>query len=216
MAPTSRSAGRADGGFGCCRHSHKAVITARKLTALSANGQARPRTVMIRPPSAGPMARAMLMPTPLSATAWVSSGRGTRSGVIACQAGAPMAVMVPSRKVNRSRSPGVTRSAATITARSTATAAAVTWRASSSRRRSIRSARAPAGSANRNTGSVVAAWISATISGAGASEVISQAAATSCIQVPMLEITAADQIRRKLRSRRGAQGETPALPPSAS
>jgi hypothetical protein len=59
---------------------------------------------------------------------------------------------------------------------------------------------------------VVAAWISATISGAGAKEVISQAAATSCIQVPMLEITAADQIRRKLRSRSGAQGK-PTVPP---
>jgi hypothetical protein len=59
---------------------------------------------------------------------------------------------------------------------------------------------------------VVAAWIRATISGAGASEVISQAAATSCIQVPMLEITAADQISRKLRSRSGAQGETVAAP----
>ena len=41
--------------------------------------------------------------------------------------------------------------------------------------------------------SVVAAWTSATMNGDGASEVISQPAPTSCIQVPMFETTVAVQ-----------------------
>ena len=55
------------------------------------------------------------------------------------------------------------------------------------------SASAPAGSASRKIGSVVAPWTSATMNGDGASEVISQPAPTSCIQVPMFETTVAVQ-----------------------
>ena len=56
-------------------------------------------------------------------------------------------------------------------------------------------------------GRLVAAWTRATIRGSGASVVISQAAATSCIQVPMFDTTAANQISAKARSRSGAQAE---------
>ena len=194
------------------RQSHKARITATKLSALKTNGQARPSAVITSPPSAGPMARAMLMPTPLSATAWASSGLGTRSGVMACQAGAPRAAVVPSRKVNSRSRPGVMAPVATTTARITASTPAQACRPSSRRRRSIRSASAPAGRANMKIGRLVAAWTRATIRGSGASVVISQAAATSCIQVPMFDTTAANQISAKARSRSGAQAEVLARP----
>ena len=55
------------------------------------------------------------------------------------------------------------------------------------------SAVAPANSANRNTGSVVAACTPATNTGDGDSSVISQPAPTSFIQVPILETTVATQ-----------------------
>jgi hypothetical protein len=56
-------------------------------------------------------------------------------------------------------------------------------------------------------GRLVAAWTSATTKGSGASVVMSQAAATSCIQVPMFDTTAASQICAKARTRSGAQAE---------
>ena len=52
---------------------------------------------------------------------------------------------------------------------------------------------------------VVAVCTSATITGVGASEVISQPAPTSCIQVPMLEKTLAIQSIRKTGERNGLQ-----------
>jgi hypothetical protein len=56
-----------------------------------------------------------------------------------------------------------------------------------------------------NSGRLAAAFTSATHSGDGASDVISQEAATSCTQVPMLESTLAIQIVRKTGWRSGAQ-----------
>src|SRR3954454_4265232 len=61
----------------------------------------------------------------------------------------------------------------------------------SSRRRSTISASAPPARANRNIGSVLAVCTSATTSGSGLSEVISQPAAAVCIQLPTLETTVA-------------------------
>src|ERR1700712_2555902 len=58
----------------------------------------------------------------------------------------------------------------------------------------------PAGRANRKDGSALAVWISATISGDGLSETISQAAATPCIQIVRFIATLAHQRRRKVRS----------------
>ena len=59
------------------------------------------------------------------------------------------------------------------------------------------------------TGRLVAVCISATSSGEGVSEVISQAAPTLCIQVPMLDVIAAIQTARKAARRSGLQGEAP-------
>ena len=53
----------------------------------------------------------------------------------------------------------------------------------------------------------MAACTSATISGVGESEVMSQPAPTSCIQVPMLETTEAIHSMRNTLCRNGAQGD---------
>ena len=59
------------------------------------------------------------------------------------------------------------------------------------------SARAPAGSASRKTGSMEAAWTRLTISGEGARLVISQPAPVFCIQMPILLASVASQSVRK-------------------
>src|SRR5882672_1083406 len=82
------------------------------------------------------------------------------------------------------------------------------------RRRSKMSARAPAGSASTNRGRVVAACTSDTMSGDGASSVISHAAAESCIQVPMLEATSAIQSARNSGRRSGLQAEGAVMTPN--
>jgi hypothetical protein len=69
------------------------------------------------------------------------------------------------------------------------------------------SASAPAGKASKNTGSEVAACTRATMRGEGASDVISQAAPTSRIQVPVLEARLAIHSRRKTEWRKGLQRE---------
>ena len=62
------------------------------------------------------------------------------------------------------------------------------------------SASAPAGSASSITGRLSAASTSATIDGDDESDVISQPAPTSCIQVPTLETIVAIQRLRKSAS----------------
>jgi hypothetical protein len=77
----------------------------------------------------------------------------------------------------------------------------------SSRRRSTMSANAPPGRANRKMGSVVAAWIRATMSGADVKDVISQPEPASCIQVPTLDATVAIQSARNTGSARGLRAD---------
>jgi hypothetical protein len=78
---------------------------------------------------------------------------------------------------------------------------------SKSLRRSTTSANAPAGRATRKTGKLVAAWTNATTVGDGVSSVISHAAPTFCIQVPMLDVTEAIQRARNRGCRSGVQAE---------
>jgi hypothetical protein len=82
----------------------------RLLAALTQNGAAMPKVAVSTPPSAGPTARLMLNPTLLAAIAVCRSCFGTSCGVTACQAGADNAPNAPTRNVNSSRTPGVTRS----------------------------------------------------------------------------------------------------------
>src|SRR5437773_3503002 len=74
----------------------------------------------------------------------------------------------------------------------------------SSRRRSTMSASAPAGNPTRKTGRLVAACTSATTTGEGVREVISHAAPTFCIHVPILEVSDAIQRAQKTGSRSGS------------
>jgi hypothetical protein len=69
------------------------------------------------------------------------------------------------------------------------------------------SASAPAGIANRNIGSVVAAWTIATMTGLGSSVVMSQPAAALYIHVPTLASTVAAQSTAYCRWRNGASEE---------
>src|ERR1700693_1002986 len=77
-----------------------------------------------------------------------------------------------------------------------------------SRRRSMMSARAPAGSASNITGILSAPSRSAPIDGDDESDVINQPAPTSCIQVPTFETIVAIQRLRKRVFCRGLHGES--------
>src|SRR5882672_6966046 len=152
-----------------------------------------PDAPMMKPPSAGPIARATLKLTTLSVIAAGKSVGRTNSGVIACQTGLLIAVPTPRRKVSESRRAGVIWP---INARTPIAPAATTIQicmTSSSRRRSTMSASAPAGRA--------------TSTGEGVSEVINHDSPTSCIHVPMLDTTVAIQSARNTDSRSGLQAD---------
>src|SRR5207244_7525981 len=78
---------------------------------------------------------------------------------------------------------------------------------SNKRRRSTTSASAPAGSAAKNTGRLEMACISATRAEEDVSDVMSHAAPTFCIQVPIFDRTLASQSARKNGCWSGLQAE---------
>src|SRR6266850_248477 len=186
--------------------------------ALSKKTAHGPEAATIKPPNAGPMARAMLTPAALSVIAAGKSDWETSSGVIACQTGLLIAEPTPRRKVSESKRPGVIWP---INARMPIAPAATniqTCIANNKRRRSTMSARAPAGNATRTTGRLPAVSTSATRTGEGVNEVINHDSPTSCIHVPMLETTVAIQSARNTGSRRGlhADADLPACVPATS
>src|SRR5260370_11191977 len=130
--------------------------------------------------------------------------------MIACQAGLLAALPRPRRNVKPRRAQGEIQPASVSTPRAAAAAAIHPWVTSSRRRRSTTSARAPAGSASRNDGRLVAAWTSATSVVEVVKDVIIQEAPTFCSQVPMLEATVAIHSQRNRDWRSGLQGEAPA------
>src|SRR5262245_23623680 len=79
------------------------------------------------------------------------------------------------------------------------------WVNKSRRRRSTTSAKAPAASESRNTGKLEAASTRETSRGEVDSDVISQSAPTSCIQVPTFEASAASHSARKSGCLSGSQ-----------
>ena len=176
-------------------------------TALTKNTGPGPPATMITPARAGPIARAMLIAMLPSPTAAGSSSRGTVSGMRACQAGKSIALPAPMASVITSSIHGWITPVIVSTPSNAVVRNHHTCAMSRIRRRSKMSARAPAGSASRNSGSVVAAWTSETRRGEGASSVISHAAAASCIQVPMLEATSAIQRLRNSGRRSGLHAE---------
>ena len=176
IAEGSRSAGRSDSGGTGRRQASSAHSRARKQRAFNENVAAGPAAAIAKPPSAGPSARAMLKPTPLSAIAWTTSSSGTSSGVAAAQPGNMTAVPAPTMKVSANKSQAPSRPSAASAASSSPAAAIQIWAAMSMSRRSRMSASAPPGSANRKTGSMLAACTKLTITGEGASEVMSHPA----------------------------------------
>src|SRR5665648_1044474 len=139
--------------------------------------------------------------------AWVNSRRGTSSGMIACQAGAFMAAPRPSRKVKPKSVQGEAAPRRVRAARSAAATVIQAWVASKRRRRSMMSAKAPAGSDNRNMGKMLAACTRATIAGEVESDVMSQAAPTLCIKVPRCETRVASHKARNTGCCKGLQVE---------
>src|ERR1700738_5346523 len=166
-----------------------------------------PDAPTIKPPNAGPIARAMLMPTALNVIAAGKSAGGTNSGVIACQTGLLIADPTPRRKVSESKRPGdiwPVNASTPIVPTATHIQICMT---SSRRRRSTTSASAPAGRANNTTGRLPAVSTSATSTGEGVNEVINHDSPTSCIHVPMLDTTVAIQSARNTDSRSGLQAD---------
>jgi hypothetical protein len=102
-----------------------------------------------------------------------------------------IAVPSPREKTSASSSPGVTASKYVAAASAPADNSIHVCVHRSSRRRSTMSARAPAGSAVRKTGSVTADCTSATCAGDPPSDPISQTAPTFCIHVPMFDTSCA-------------------------
>src|SRR6266850_2537463 len=186
--------------------------TAASAGAWRAKTSAGPAAATRTPPTAGPIARPMLIGSAFSATARVSSDGGTSSGVIACQVGVFIAAPIPSANVKTRSVVGVMRSTNARTASSAAATSIQVWVTSSSRRRSTISATAPAGSPTRKTGRLVALCTRATINGDGESEVIVHAAPTFCIQVPMLDTSEAIHSARNTRCDSGAQADSAVVP----
>src|SRR5262249_37246832 len=163
----------------------------RLLTALSQNGAAIPMAAVIAPPNAGPTARLTFMPALLAAIADGRSVRGTSCATIACQTGAVSAPTTPRRNVNASSTVGVTIFSHTSAATAVDSTVVAISTAINMRRRSTMSPSAPAGSAKRNIGKLVATWTSDTVSGSGSRPVMSQPAPALYIQVPILATTVA-------------------------
>lgn len=169
------------------RHNSSTATIPTNDTALSANTSVGPLSDTSAPAIAGPMARAPFMLMLPSAAAAGICSRGTRSGWIACHAGAVSAWPQPMRNNNVSSTVGVARPAP-VSVASDATPAAVAPCAAMSRRRlSTRSASTPDGSANSITGSVVAVCTNGTSTAARGSPTSIHCAPTVCIQVPRFE-----------------------------
>ena len=173
-------------------------------TALSTNTQPAPTAATTNPPIAGPTARARFMFSPLSAAACGRSERSTRSGWMACQAGADTAVPQPRAKVRPRINAGDVAPRKVAAASAAAAVNIATCAPSSSRRRSTTSANAPAGRASSTIGRLEAVCTSETSS--GERSISSHCAPTVCIQVPTLDANCAIHSARNIACRRsGAQ-----------
>ena len=183
-------------------------MTATKLSELTAKGAVNPYAVTNIPAIAGPIARLKFILILPSATACDRFAFETIFGINACHAGAIKAPPVPNKKVKHKTSKGEASFLQTMNANSAATSIMNTLMMISSLRRSIISAKAPAGSASKKTGKVVDVCTNATINGDVLKSAINQLAATEFIQVPIFEISAASQNRVKVRCLKGANADS--------
>src|SRR5690242_5696710 len=115
------------------------------------------------------------------------------------------AVPAPIMKINANRSQGPSRPIVASTASSSPAAVIQIWAAMSVSRRSRMSASAPPGSANRNTGSMLAACTKLTMTGEGSSEVMTHPAPVFWTHRPVLLASVAIQSARKDWWRSGAK-----------
>ena len=161
----------------------------------------------MKPPKAGPTARAILKATLLSETADGSSSRETNSGITACHTGAFKAAPKPRAKVRINKSQEVT-TPINVSSASAAAANIQLCVTSNKRRRSTISASAPAGSANKKSGALSAVCINATMKGVGAKFVINHSAPTFCIHVPTFEATDAIHKARNKGCDKGLHADT--------
>ena len=210
-ARQNRSAGMRSGAAGVGRHQSKPPTVARLLIALIQKGSTTPPRTVRAPPKAGPIARLMLNPTPLAATAGIRSFRGTSSGTMACQPGVPSAVPAAITNMNSRSTAGVIKPSMTQTAKIADKIVVVLSATISKRRRSTMSVSAPAGIANRNIGRLFATCTSETSSGSVLSVVMNQPQAALYIHVPMLATTPAVHSTLNAGYLKGAHA-----PPSAS
>jgi hypothetical protein len=164
------------------------------LKPLNQKGADIPIPAAMAPPSAGPTARLTLTPTLFAATAGFSTGFGTSWGTTACQAGEVSALAALLRNVNSRRLTGVARPSQTIAAKIVDTSMIDISPMMRNLRLSTISASAPAGTANKNRGSVLATCTSDTMKGSGLRVVINQPDAALYIQPPTLETTVAVHI----------------------
>ncbi len=187
------------------RQVSSAESTATNDVAYSANVRPDPPTSTSTPPNAGPIARARLKPMPFRAIACTRSSRGTSSGASAPQAGAVIAEPMPIAKVSASRLHTVISPISVSAASSAAAVMVQVWVISRNRRRSTMSAIAPAGSASRHIGRMVAACTRLTVNGSGDRVVISQPAPVFCSQTPNELTTKASHIWRNTELRSGSR-----------
>jgi hypothetical protein len=171
----------------------------RLLTALTRNGLGTPSDPRSAPPTAGPTARLTFTLTLFAATAAGRSGFGTRRVTTASHAGAVSASPAATRKAKASRFQAVTRWNQTTAANRQLAIVMQISPKIRNLRLSTMSTSAPAGMANRNTGSIAATCTSETISGAAARLVISHPQAAEYIQLPMFAASVAVQMTLKGR-----------------
>src|ERR1700678_3828926 len=210
MEPAMRSEGNADLNNGMRFQLTSTQMTPANDRALRKKTDPAPvctrwKPATIRPPSAGPTARARLLLAAFSETVSGISSRGTSSGTIACHAGLFIAEPKLSRKVNASNAHGDTWPKKVRMARIPTEHSIHACQKISSLRRSKMSAVAPASSPRSNTGRLAAVCISAINRGDAVSQVISHVPAVSCIHVPTDEMVLAIQRSRKRTIFNGAK-----------
>ena len=215
MEPEMRSAGRADLKRGVRFQLTRTQMTPAKETALRAKTAPAPvwvvwKAATMRPPSAGPRARARLLEAALRETVSGMRSRGTSSGTMACHAGLFMAEPTLSRAVKARSVQGEMCPRKVKTASRVTEVSIQACQKMRSLRRSKMSAVAPARRPKRSTGRDAAVCMSAMSRGEAVSAVMSQVPAVSCIQVPTEETVDAIQRSRKSGIRRGAKPEVTA------
>ena len=169
-----------------------ATIIARNVAAFATKTQPEPRATIERPPTAGPIRRAMLKDAEFSATAFDAFSIATMSDTNACRAGASNAFAMPKHAANTSIRGSVITCVSSSAATPRARSISVVWVTSRIRRRSKRSATRPVRPTRTRGGpncrAIVAPIALASLCVSSVST--TQSCAVDCIQPPMFEMIA--------------------------